>query len=229
MDNFEKSLDIAAEIIENGGEVFRAEEAVRRINGRENCSAFVIPSLIIAQTGNRISVRRILRRTINLSRLAKANYEARSLCGESSSRVAIPRYPAGYDYLAYFVSAGMLCLLFGGEKNDMLIAGGVSLIITCTEKRIDSIALFSRNLIKAFIISSLAYLSAETGISCQPDKIIIGSIMRLVPGIIAVNAARDIMNSDLVAGIIELAEAVASALGIALGVSGGLLIFGEKI
>ena len=59
------------------------------------------------------------------------------------------------------------------------------------------------------------------------DKIIIGTIMLLVPGLTVVNAIRDMMNSDLLAGMGELFDAVMSALSIAFAVAGALWLFGK--
>ena len=59
---------------------------------------------------------------------------------------------------------------------------------------------------------------------CTPDKIIIGTIMLLVPGLTVVNSIRDMMKGDLIAGLFELFNSIMSALAIALGVAGGIFI-----
>jgi len=48
--------------------------------------------------------------------------------------------------------------------------------------------------------------------------IIIGAIMLLVPGVTIVNAIRDTIAGDLVAGIARGADAFSSAAGISVGV-----------
>lgn len=53
----------------------------------------------------------------------------------------------------------------------------------------------------------------------------IGTIMLSIPGLTVGNAMRDIMNSDTLSGIIELINAVFTALSIALGFSAAVLIF----
>lgn len=49
--------------------------------------------------------------------------------------------------------------------------------------------------------------------------------MLFVPGLTVVNAMRDMMSDDLIAGMIELFNAIISAFAIALGVAGAILLF----
>ena len=58
---FSLSLDIGEAIIKCGGEVHRAEDTIKRINKAygNNCSVFAIPTLIIAQSGSNIQLRKI--------------------------------------------------------------------------------------------------------------------------------------------------------------------------
>ena len=49
------------------------------------------------------------------------------------------------------------------------------------------------------------------------DKVIIGNIMSLVPGIGLTNALRDLFTGDSIAGLLRSIEAVLTALAIAAG------------
>ena len=60
-------------------------------------------------------------------------------------------------------------------------------------------------------------LMVRAGLGMHPDKIIIGNIMLLIPGIQLTTSLRDIFNEDMIAGLLGLAEAVLKALAIALG------------
>ncbi len=57
------------------------------------------------------------------------------------------------------------------------------------------------------------------------DRIIIGSIMPLVPGIALTMAVRDFFNSDYLSGTIRIMDALIIGLSIAAGV-GVVLAFG---
>ena len=67
--------------------------------------------------------------------------------------------------------------------------------------------------ITAFAVSLLV----KAGIGMHPDKMIIGNIMLLIPGIQLTTSLRDIFNGDMIAGLLGLSEAVLKALAIALG------------
>ena len=51
------------------------------------------------------------------------------------------------------------------------------------------------------------------------DKIIIGSVMPLVPGLLITNAVRDLMSGHLVSGMSKGAEALLTALAIGGGIA----------
>ena len=72
----------------------------------------------------------------------------------------------------------------------------------------------------------LAYL----GYGIHTDKIIIGSIMLLVPGIAITNVMRDVLAGDFLTALSKFAEviivAVAIAIGIAIPVSVARMLWG---
>ena len=72
---FSLSLDIGEAIIKCGGEVHRAEDTIKRINQSygNRCNVFAIPSLIIAQSGKNIQLRKIEYEDIDLSELERLN------------------------------------------------------------------------------------------------------------------------------------------------------------
>ena len=75
----------------------------------------------------------------------------------------------------------------------------------------------------------LCILAVYAGIGQNADKVMIGSIMLLVPGINLMNSLRDMMCGDIITGILRLAEAlmvavaIAAGFGIAIMMLGGLL------
>jgi uncharacterized membrane protein YjjP (DUF1212 family) len=67
------------------------------------------------------------------------------------------------------------------------------------------------------IAALLSLLAVDLGLALHADKVIIGSIMILVPGIAIVNGIRDMIMGDLVAGISRIVEAFFIAVAIAAG------------
>lgn len=229
---FSLSLDIGQEIIRAGGEVHRAEDTIIRINrayGR-GCVVFALPTLIIAQSGSRTEIRRIEREETDLAELARLNAFSRKLCRNPYDEILITKNSGlskGAEYPAVFIATFSFCIFFGGRFADAVLSGLIGMLLNAVSKsyRHRVLAMFSSNLIESFIAGALAHLPLLLGIYVMPDKIIIGTIMMLVPGLTVVSAIRDMMSGDLVAGIVELVNAVISALAIAFGIAGAIFIF----
>lgn len=71
----------------------------------------------------------------------------------------------------------------------------------------------------ALIISMIAMLSIRYGYGVEIDKIIIGSVMPLVPGLLITNAVRDLMAGHFMSGLSKGAEAFLTAFAIGAGVA----------
>ncbi|MGN0522130.1 MAG: threonine/serine exporter family protein [Eubacterium sp.] len=227
---FSLSLDIGQAIIKSGGEIHRAKDTIKRINYAygNKCVIFAVPSLIIAQSDRNIEIRRIEGEDTDLSELSRLNALSRRLCNEENEEINITRkkvYPKIFEMLAVCSATGAFCLFFGGSIIDALFSAMIGLVINSLDKRKGTLPLFSSNLIESAIAGILSFLPLKIGIHTHPDKIIIGTIMLLVPGLTVVNAMMDMMNGDLIAGLIELFKAIMSALAIALGFAGAVILF----
>ena len=60
-------------------------------------------------------------------------------------------------------------------------------------------------------------LLVRLGIGVHPDKIMIGNIMLVIPGMQLTNSLRDMINGDTVSGVLNLSEAILKAVSVALG------------
>ena len=57
------------------------------------------------------------------------------------------------------------------------------------------------------------------------DRIMIGDIMLLIPGLMSTNAMRDVLIGDTLSGIIRLIVALLLAAALALGFMGAIILF----
>jgi uncharacterized membrane protein YjjP (DUF1212 family) len=224
-------------ILENGGETYRVEETITRIcnaYGLLNCESFVTPtgimiSAIDSSGGITSLVKRITKRTVNLEKISmvndlsrniKANNLTVSFVDEELNRICkLDRYNTGITLFAGALVAGFFTLLFGGSFRDFLISFATGIIIKVFSTLLSSIEIneFFINTLGGSIASILALLSVNFGLADNVDKIIIGSIMLLVPGLAITNAIRDTIAGDLVAGLSRGAEAFLIAVAIAVG------------
>ncbi|MDV2888193.1 threonine/serine exporter family protein, partial [Alkalihalophilus pseudofirmus] len=81
-----------------------------------------------------------------------------------------------------------------------VISGGMGYLSFVYFHRFVSVKFFSEFL-ASFVIGLLAFLFVKIGVGQQLEKIIIGSVMPLVPGLLVTNAIRDLMAGHLVAGL----------------------------
>jgi uncharacterized membrane protein YjjP (DUF1212 family) len=99
-----------------------------------------------------------------------------------------------------------------------LITGGVGFTSLIYFHRLVPIKFFAEFL-ASFIIGMLSYGFVEIGVGQELDKIIIGSVMPLVPGLLITNAVRDLMAGHLVSGLSKGAEAFLTAFAIGTGIA----------
>jgi uncharacterized membrane protein YjjP (DUF1212 family) len=232
------ACDAGRIILESGGETYRSEDVVLAVAtalGGIDADAFATPTGIIVScqdvTGRSLSmVRRIRKRQMNLDKLVRVNTLAREAVAGIKNLDDVQRelctidaaggYPVIAQALGSAAITGFFCLFFGGTWQDALVAGLIGLFMG----RITSwfrglrISDFFVNIVGGTFAASIAIGATLLGLGLHQDLIIIGAIMLLVPGVTIVNAIRDTIAGDLVAGIARGADAFISAAGISIGV-----------
>ena len=121
------------------------------------------------------------------------------------------------------VTGGQTCALPSSLQNTvsgMLLFGALRF---CQRLRLNGI-------LQSMLASALAALAVMLmvgfGLGQNPDKIIIGNIMLLIPGIALTTSLRDMINGDTISGLLGLSEAVLKALAIAIGFAAVLMRMG---
>ena len=235
-ERFKKAIELGLETVENGGEISRAEDTVERLclsQGAESVQVFIIPSLISVTAtidGKEItSTRRIYKTDLNLGRLEEINNTSRRLCGEKNAEREISyRYPTLLRIFCVMLATGSFCIYFGGNILDALFSGLAGLVITYIPYGRNAFNIFANTLIESTISGIISFIPAIIGINSHPDKIMIGTIMLLIPGMSIGSAMKDMMSGNLIAGILQLTEAIVIAFAITLGFAVAILIFGSE-
>ncbi len=227
-------------MLKNGAETYRVEDTIIRICQAYNIfyvESFVTPtgifvSLDEGQNDNKpVSfIKRIKNRNIDLNKVSQVNDLSRKL---SSSILSIDECmkilkeidaQSKYNPYIKIISAGIassfIGLLLHATFIDFISSFIISMFVyTCvllTEKL--NVSLFMQNFIGGAIASLLAILSTMIHLHTNIDKIIISSIMILVPGVAITNAIRDSISGELLSGLARTMEAVIIAIAIATGV-----------
>lgn len=240
------ALDIGEQMLISGAEIGRVEDSVKRIceaYQMKRVDVFTITSSIVATLENSdgkaiTQTRRITDYRTNLTKLHKLNDLSRKICKDkpalqyiSNELEAIKRqkaYPFAVQCLACALIAGAFTVFFGGTWFDAIpsaIIGAVlKIIIFATER--SKVNMIFANVVCSFAACILAFSFTSVGFGISPDKIIIGNIMLLIPGIALTNSIRDMISGDIMAGMLKFLEACLIALAIASGYVLTALMFG---
>lgn len=240
------ALDIGEGILRCGGEIRRVEDTINRICyafGAAHVEAFTITSLMIASVrmpdGSYSSqVRRILESSNDLHKLDMYNLISRRMCAHEISldeaQVLIRQtkrsrpYPAWMQYIAGIFGAGGFALFFGGNLADAAAAAIIGAIIMILERHRPSyINSMAQAIISSFTAGLLAVVSSKLGLGINVDKVMIGTIMLLIPGMTIGTSIRDMLCGDLITGFFRLVQSLLMATIIALGYGAAILLMGR--
>lgn len=240
------AMTIGELLLENGGEVYRVEDAIQRIMlsaGATDTSVFCITSCIIVTTRwsdgyCNTETRRIKHTSNDLGLLDHVNDLSRRLCHQHYLPETIranvddllkheKKYSSALQYLSYGIVSAAFTLLFGGDYYDAFAALLIGLLIKKIETLTNSgqfnqfFSLLIISLAGGTVSAFLVYL----GVGRHADLISLGNIMLLIPGLMFTNSIRDIFLGDTITGMIRLFESLLYAMTIAVGFSIGHCAF----
>lgn len=224
-------------MLENGGETYRVEQTIAMIcasYGIKDAQSFVTPTVVMTSVTNdeknTISViKRVNSRTVNLEKVAMINnlsrYLSRNQLSVSSLRKELDLVKDSKPYskkltiLSAGIVAGFFTLLFGGNIYDFPVAfmAGIIIQLLCNILGKFNVNGFFINVSGGAIAALIALFASNMSSVFNMDKIIIGSIMLLVPGLAITNAVRDTIAGDLLSGLSRTLEAIMTAASIAAG------------
>ena len=224
--------------MQNGAEIYRVEESMQFLlaaYGWDKAEVFAIPAVIVlnveADGRNYNKSVRIRTSSLNLHRLDKLNALCRDLCRETpeleeaerrfQAILQEPRYPTFISRLGYGLVAGFFTLFWGGTLADAGIAFLCGLIVQVMVTFMNRVRanIFFTNVITSMLLAILPVGLALAGYPVHQDKIIIGSIMLLVPGIAITNVMRDVLAGDFLTALTRFAEVLIVAMGISIGIA----------
>ena len=231
------ALNAGELLLTHGAEVSRVEDTVQRIGracGFERVDVFTITSYIAATAflpdGTTMTEsRRIKARVTGLGKVEEVNALSRHFChGEISleefrdelRRVREEKTsPWWLDLMMYMVISFSLSIFLGGTFPDGIasaLSGMVLYGMICMSAHLQMNSLIQTSICSA-VTAIAVLLLVRLGIGVHPDKIMIGNIMLVIPGMQLTNSLRDMINGDTVSGVLNLSEAILKAVSVALG------------
>ena len=240
-------------LLENGAEISRVEDIMNRISTHFGVSSghfFVLSNGVftsgraekVSKAGGQAStyanVAFIPIRGTQFSRVTAVNrlsYDisaGRCNLEEARQRLEeikkIPAKPFWEQMLATCFSAGAFSAIFGGGFLDCTAAflAGLALFFFIQLVSSRYMSRIVGGVANALVASLVSILCWRLGVGDCLSNIIIGAIMPLIPGVPFTNGVRDLANSDYLAGLTRLTDALLGFLCIALGVALAFLLDG---
>lgn len=238
-------LDFGEAMMDSGAEIARVEDSLARMGhsyGAENTNVFVITSSIELTVrfhdGETLTRTRRIHSTGNndFRKLAKLNALSRKCAvhtiplGELQSelkQIRDQKIHCFRSYLGSLLAAAGFSVFFGGTLLDGVISGLAGLLICFMQLNAAKIMpnkvffLF----VCSFVMGSGICLTNLLIPGLHIDKIIIGDIMLLIPGIAITTAVRDTLIGDTISGITRLADCLVWAAALAAGIMSVISLF----
>ncbi|MCC5909711.1 MAG: threonine/serine exporter family protein [Clostridiaceae bacterium] len=234
-------------MLKNGGETYRVEDTIMRLcksRGFSYVETFVTPTGIFLSMDKKNApeeemssyIKRIRSRNINLNKISKINEFSRNFVNSSMSTEEAMQALKKIDEATSYsnltksifggLASGFFALLFQSNLLESLSAFITGMLVTYSLNYLLSrkMPFFLANILGGGILTLLAIFFSYMTPSIHIDKIIIGAIMVMVPGVAITNAVRDSIEGDLVAGLARAGEAFIIAISIAFGVGAVLKI-----
>jgi len=233
----ELAVDLGYGLAMCGAETFRVEESITRVLATYgiSCEVFAITNCLTVSietdSGKPMTrMRRIGFHGNNLNGVERYNALSRRICSEkpdpSTARQWLQETDAKkveYSFtmrlVAGFIGASGYAIFFGGGWLDFLCAGFCGILVALISHVLEQwkVNPFFSTMAAAFVMAFAAYSLGATGIGTAPDKVIIGTLMILLPGLIFTNALRDIIYGDTNSGVNRIVQVFLVAAAVALG------------
>ncbi len=230
-------LEMGELLLDCGAEISRVEDTLTRVGkayGANRVDVFVIPSLVsitlnFPETVPVTETRRISSTgSTDFYRLEKLNTLSRSCCvqpldldelREKLNRVASGHKPFSVVFWGSVLGGGGFAVFFGGSLWDGLAAAVFGAGICLLQYALGRTQL--NPVASNLIVSLLAGLAIGIVSGLIPllhmDKIMIGDIMLMIPGLAMTNALRNMLVGNTISGTMRLAESLIWAGSLAGG------------
>ena len=230
-------LEMGELLLDCGAEISRVEDTLNRMGkayGANRVDVFVIPSLVSITLNFPVTIPVTETRRINSTggtdfyRLEKLNSLSRECCrqplelGELRARldhVAAGHKPFSVVFWGSVLGGGGFAVFFGGTLWDGLAAavfGAGICLLQCALGRTQLNTVASNLLVS--LLTGLA-IGIVSGLipALHMDKIMIGDIMLMIPGLAMTNALRNMLVGNTISGTMRLAESLIWAAALAGG------------
>lgn len=230
-------LETGESMLADGAEIRRVEQTLERMGmayGAVRMDVFVITSSIVLTMclpdGTAATQSRRIQKSIvtDFRKLETINTLSRLYCKkpfpvqELADRLHLAKratHSPAQILIGSMVAAFGFAIFFGGSAFDGIAAAVFALVIVGLQLGLPLVCknqvVF--NFLAAFAVGTLISLTTKWAPSLHSDKIIIGDIMLLIPGLAFTNAVKNLFVGDTISGIVRIIETALCALALAFG------------
>jgi uncharacterized membrane protein YjjP (DUF1212 family) len=239
------AVSIGETLLKSGSEIYRVQETIERVlqaYGIEDFNVYVLSNGIFATVHEERPDHCSMLRNVplggsHLGRIAQLNQLSREICNnewspqQAQERLAeCQRMPSVHGW-PRLLATGMGCTCFtfmvGGQFWEMVTAflQGIMLQLFLSAAQRRNVSKFVIDIVGSALITVFSLLLVHFGANIKQDTVVIGSIVILLPGVALTTSIRDLFNGDYLSGGIRLMDALLTAICIATGVGGAIIIY----
>ena len=238
MDDNSKIMELAYEagaiLLENGAEISRVDETMRRIAGHygvDDESFFVLSNGIMATARGFARTKFIpikgtsLDKVVAVNQLSREVSEGKCDLGQLESQLkairAMRPKPAWEQIAASAFGSAAFCIIFGGGFADSIAAfvAGLVLWVYMLFVGYQHLSRIAGTITGGLLATLLCGVMYKLGLGTHLSNMIIGAIIPLIPGVPFTNGIRDLAHEDYIAGITRLLDALLTFFCISMGVA----------
>ena len=238
MDEQNKIMELAYEagaiLLENGAEISRVDETMRRIAGHygvDDENFFVLSNGIMATAKGFARTKFIpikgasLDKVVAVNQLSREVSEGKCDLEQLESRLksirAIRPKPAWEQIAASAFGSAAFCIIFGGGFADSIAAfvAGLVLWVYMLFVGYRHLSRIAGAITGGLLATLLCGVMFRLGLGTHLSNMIIGAIIPLIPGVPFTNGIRDLAHEDYIAGITRLLDALLTFFCISMGVA----------
>lgn len=238
MDDNSKIMELAYEagaiLLENGAEISRVDETMRRIAGHygvDDESFFVLSNGIMATARGFARTKFIpikgtsLDKVVAVNQLSREVSEGKCDLGQLESQLkairAMRPKPAWEQIAASAFGSAAFCIIFGGGFADSIAAfvAGLVLWVYMLFVGYRHLSRIAGAITGGLLATLLCGVMYKLGLGTHLSNMIIGAIIPLIPGVPFTNGIRDLAHEDYIAGITRLLDALLTFFCISMGVA----------
>ena len=239
-DVLDLAMNMGRVLLKNGAEIFRVEETIEHVCRRfhiKDVESFVMSNGIFMTARDETQevyakVKHIPISGFHLGIVTEVNDLSREISAgkvgleEAKERLcrieAMPPKRGRFRVFAAGIGSGCFCYLQQANLWESMLADVIGcllyiFVIFAENHRLSKIII---HIVGGGLITIMALFALQMPwpFPVRIDKLIIGSILPLVPGLAFVNSIRDIANSDFISGIVRIVDALLVFVYIAIGV-----------